>query len=106
MEIVLVSLERSSNLPDGFQVRHRTLGIYQGSAIELAFWYPSSGMPEYGLCRFATKEKAESYRTYLCSPSCPEPLDEKDLTIEPYDLAAHEELINNHPIQTSWEAPI
>jgi hypothetical protein len=105
MEIVIVSLERSSNLPGGFQVRHHTLGIYQGSAIELAFWYPSSGMPEYGLCRFSTKEKAESYRTYLCSPACPEPLDEKDLTIEPYDLAAHEELINNHPLPSAWETP-
>ncbi len=81
-----MSLESSSHLPGGFQIKHRTLGIYQGSAIELAFWYPSSEMPEYGLCRFATKEKAESYRTYLCSPTCPEPLNEHDLTIEPYDL--------------------
>ena len=101
-----MSLEPSSHLPGGFQVKHRALGIYQGSAIELAFWYPSSGMPEYGLCRFATKENAESYRTYLCSPACPEPLDEKDLTIEPYDLAAHEELINNHPLHSAWETPI
>ena len=105
VEIVLMSLERSSNLPGGFQVRHRSLGIYQGSAIELAFWYPSSGMPEYGLCRFATKEKAESYRAYLCSPACPEPLNEHDLTIEPYDLAAHEDLINNHPLHSAWETP-
>jgi hypothetical protein len=106
VEILFMSLERSSNLPGGFQVRHRSLGIYQGSAIELAFWYPSSGMPEYGLCRFATKEKAESYRAYLCSPACPEPLHEQDLTIEPYDLAAHEELIDNHPLPSSWETPI
>ena len=105
VEIVRMSLERSSNLPGGFQVRHRSLGIYQGSAIELAFWYPSSGMPEYGLCRFATKEKAESYRVYLCSPACPEPLNEHDLTIEPYDLAAHEDLINNHPFHSAWETP-
>ena len=101
-----MSLELSSHLPGGFQIKHSTLGIYQGNAIELAFWYPSSGMPEYGLCRFTTKEKAESYRAYLCSPACPEPLDEHDLTIEPYDLAAHEELINNHPLQSSWETPI
>ena len=105
VEIVFMSLERSSHLPGGFQVRHCSLGIYQGSAIELAFWYPSSGMPEYGLCRFATKEKAESYRSYLCSPACPEPLDEHDLTIEPYDLATHEELINNHPLHSAWETP-
>jgi len=96
-QVRLMSLEPSSHLPGGFQITHRTLGIYQGSAIELAFWYPSSGMPEYGLCRFATKEKAESYRAYLCSPACPEPLNEHDLTIEPYDLAAHEELISKCP---------
>jgi len=100
-----MSLESSSHLPDGFQITHCTLGIYQGSAIELAFWHPSSGMPEYGLCRFATKAKAESYRAYLCSPACPEPLKEQDLTIEPYDLAAHEELINNHPLHSAWETP-
>ena len=100
-----MSLEPSSHLPGGFQITHRTLGIYQGSAIELAFWHPSSGMPEYGLCRFATKEKAESYYTYLCSTACPEPLNEHDLTIEPYDLAAHQELINNHPLHSAWETP-
>ena len=100
-----MSLESSSHLPDGFQITHCTLGIYQGSAIELAFWHPSSGMPEYGLCRFATKDKAESYCAYLCSPACPEPLKEQDLTIEPYDLAAHEELINNHPLHSAWETP-
>ena len=48
-----MSLERSSHLPGGFQIRHCTLGIYQGSAIELAFWHPASGMPEYGLCRLS-----------------------------------------------------
>jgi hypothetical protein len=100
-----MSLEPSSHLSGGFQIRHCTLGVYQGSAIELAFWYPSSGMPEYGLCRFATQEKAESYRAYLCSPACPEPLDPKDLTIEPYDLAEHERLINDHPLPSAWEQP-
>ena len=94
-----MSLEPSSHLPGGFQIRHRTLGIYQGSAIELAFWHPSSGMPEHGLCRFTTKEKAESYRAYLCSPSCPEPLHKQD-------LATHEELINEHPLHSAWETPL
>ncbi|GBL40048.1 MAG: hypothetical protein SCG73_05950 [Nitrospiraceae bacterium] len=101
-----MSLELSSHLPGGFQIRHRLLGIYQGNAIELAFWHPSSGMPEHGLCRFTTKEKAESYRAYLCSLSCPEPLDEQDLAIEPYDLATHEELINEHPLHSAWETPL
>lgn len=102
----IMSLEPSSHLPGGFQVRHRTLGIYQGSAIELAFWQPSSGMPEYGLCRFATQEKAQAFIDFLCSSACAEPMDQADLAIEPYDLAEHERLINEHPLSSAWETPI
>ncbi len=101
-----MSLERSSHLPGGFQVRHRTLGIYQGSAIELAFWHPSSGMPEHGLCRFATEHKAQALIDFLCSPICPEPMDHRDLTIEPYDLAQHERLVTDHPMPSAWETPM
>jgi hypothetical protein len=100
-----VSLEPSSHLPGGFQIRHCTLGIYQGSAIELAFWHPSSGMPEYGLCRFPTEEKAQALIEFLCSPVCAESMDQSDLTIEPYDLAEHERLISEHPSSFAWETP-
>lgn len=101
-----MSLERSSHLPGGFQVRHRTLGVYQGSAIELAFWHPSSGMPEYGLCRFSTAEKAQSMIDFLTSPGCAEQMNVHDLTIEPYDLAEHERLISDNPLPSAWEQPI
>src|SRR5262249_21266020 len=101
-----MSLEPSSQLSGGFQIRHRSLGIYQGSAIDLAFWHPSSGLPEYGLCRFATIEAAESYVSYLSSSACPEPLERNDLIIEPYDLAQHEHLIAEHPLPSAWEHPI
>jgi hypothetical protein len=100
-----MSHERSSHLPGGFQVRHRTLGIYQGSAIELAFWHPSSGMPEYGLCRFATEQKAQALIDFLTSSMCPEPMDPRELTIEPYDLAQHERLLMDHPLPSAWETP-
>ena len=100
-----MSLERSSHLPGGFQIRHRTLGIFQGSAIELAFWQPSSGMPEYGLCRFPTEEKAQALIEFLCSPDCAESINRADLTIEPYDLAEHERLISEHPLPSAWETP-
>jgi len=63
-------------------------------------------MPEYGLCRFATKEKADSSVAYLSSPACPEPLDRKDLTVEPYDLARHERLTNDYPFPSAWENPV
>lgn len=101
-----MSLERSSYLAGGFQVRHRALGIYQGSAIELAFWHPSSAMPEYGLCRFSTEEKARAFIEFLCSPACTERMDPADLIIEPYDLAEHERLISEHPLSSAWESPI
>ncbi len=101
-----MSLERSSHLPGGFQVRHRTLGIYQGSAIHLAFWHPSSGMPEHGLCRFSTQDKAQALIDFLCSPMCAEPMDRNDFSIEAYDLAEHERLITDHPLPSAWETPI
>ncbi|MDE3223915.1 MAG: hypothetical protein KGO52_11550 [Nitrospirota bacterium] len=100
-----MSLERSSHLSGGFQIGHRALGIYQGSAVELAFWHPASGMPEYGLCRFATEGKAQALVEFLCSPACAEPMDRTELTIEPYDLAEHERLISEHPSSSAWEMP-
>jgi len=63
-------------------------------------------MPEYGLCRFATKEKADAYVAYLTSLACPEPLDFNDLTIEPYGLTEHERLTNDDPLPSAWENPI
>lgn len=101
-----MSLERSSHLPGGFQVRHHTLGIYQGSAINLAFWHPSSGMPEYGLCHFSTETKAQALIDFLCSPMCAEPMDQTDLTIEAYDLAEHDRLVTEHPLPSAWETSL
>jgi hypothetical protein len=91
--------------PGGFQVRHRALGIYQGSAIDLAFWHPSSGMPEHGLCRFSTKDKAQALIDAFSSSACTEPMDQHDLTIEPYDRAEHDRLISDYPLSSAWEMP-
>jgi hypothetical protein len=91
--------------PGGFQVRHRTLGIYQGRAIDLAFWHPSSNMPEHGLYQFAAKEKAQALIDALCSPACVEPMDRQDLTIELFDLAEHDRLITEYPLPSAWETP-
>ncbi len=89
----------------GVQVRHRTLGIYQGSAIDLAFWHPSSGMPEHGLCRFSTIDKARALIDVLCSSACLEPMNRDDLTIEPFDVAEHDRLITDYPLPSAWETP-
>jgi hypothetical protein len=100
-----MALERSSHLPGGFQVRHRMLGIYQGSAIDLAFWHPSSNMPECGLCRISTEEKAQALIDFLCSAKCTEPLDRNDLSVEPYDLKEHDRLVTEYPLPSAWETP-
>lgn len=91
--------------PGGFQVRHRVLGIYQGRAIDLAFWHPSSGMPEHGLCQFSTQDKAQALIDVLSSSACTEPMDRNDLTIEPYDRAEHDRLISDYPLPSAWEMP-
>jgi hypothetical protein len=81
-------------------------GTAHSVSIELAFWHPSSAMPEYGLCRFSTKDKAQALIDFLTSSSCAEPLDSKDLTIEPYDLTEHERLTTEYPLPSAWEQPI
>ena len=101
-----MALDRSAITAGGYQVRHRALGIFQGSSIGLAFWHPSSHMPEYGLCRFATHAKAQQYVDYLSSPACPEPLDPADLTVETFDHAEHERLTTEYPQASAWETPL
>lgn len=96
----------SRNNTDGFQVRHCTLGIYQGRALDLAFWHPSSGMPEHGICRFSTRDKAQALIDALCSPNCLEPMGREELLIEPYDVEEQERLITDFPLPSAWETPI
>ena len=100
-----MSRERSSELPGGFQIKHGRLGIFQGTAAALACWHPSSGMPEYGLCRFGTEAKAQAYIDFLCSSACEEPLNRSDLSIEAFDRALHDQLISEHPLSSAWELP-
>ncbi len=80
-----MSGEYSFKDQNGFHVRHRTLGIFQGRAFALTFWHPSSAMPEHGLCRFSTREKAQALIDVLCSSDCLEPMSREGLLIEPYD---------------------
>ncbi len=80
--------------------------VFQGSSIGLAFWHPSSHMPEYGLCRFATEAKAQAYVDFLASPSCPEPLNRADLVVEGFNHAEHERLITEYPQASAWETPL
>ncbi len=63
-------------------------------------------MPEHGLCRFSTQDKAQALIDFLCSPMCAEPMDRSELTIEAYDLAQHEHLLTEHPLPSAWETPL
>lgn len=96
--------DRANRPPGGFQLRHRTLGVFQGTALEMAFWHPSSQMPEYGLCRFSTTEEAHRYLTYLTSPHCADPMAPGDLSVEAFDHALHESLIYENPLESEWES--
>jgi hypothetical protein len=62
-------------------------------------------MPEHGLCRFSTKDQAQALIDLLSSSACTEPMDRDDLTIEPYDMAEHDRLINDYPLPSAWETP-
>lgn len=96
--------DRTQRPPGGFQLRHRTLGVFQGTALEMACWHPSSHMPEYGLCRFPQQADAQRYLDFFCSPDCPDPLQPSDFTIEPFDHAQHDRLVYEHPLDTDWES--
>jgi hypothetical protein len=100
-----VALQWSAQRSGGFQIRHRRLGIFQGTAAGLACWHPSSGLPEYGLCRFETEGNARAYVEFFCSETCPEPFNRDELTIEPFDRKLHETLISEYPHPSAWEFP-
>jgi hypothetical protein len=100
-----MSLERLSRLPGGYQLTHRRLGVFQGTAAGLACWHASSGVPEYGLCRFETKAQAQAYIDVLCSADCDEALDADDLSIEDFDRTLHDRLISDYPLPSAWELP-
>ena len=97
-----MSIERSSRLLGGYQLTHRYLGVFQGTAAGLGSWHLSSDVPEYGLCRFETKN-AQAYIECLCSAECDEPLNRTDFFIEDFDRFLHQRLISDYPLPSAWE---
>lgn len=75
-----------------FQLRHRQFGVYQGQFLGLGFWWPESDMPEQGFCEFPTEQDALNFRHYLLVESTT-PLNDEDLTVEPFDREESERLI-------------
>jgi hypothetical protein len=76
----------------GFQLRHKTMGVYQGSFLGLGFWHLESEMPEQGYCEFPTENEALEYRHFLLV-DCDQPLKDEDLTIEPFNKIESDALI-------------
>jgi len=76
-----------------YQIRHRAMGVNQGSCMGLGFWHPMSEMPEQGSCEFPTASVAQTSIDLLCSPSCDSPLRRADLTVEPFDHVESARLI-------------
>jgi hypothetical protein len=67
---------------NGYQIRHKEWGIFQGEFLGLGFWYPTSEQPEQGFCRFSTREEAESYIGFMCKSG---KYAKDDFSIEPFD---------------------
>ena len=72
-------------------MRHKRLGLYQGSFLGMGFWHPSSNMPEIGIASF-TDEEAENLIGFLISMES-SGMRREDLTIEPFDETCHKKLV-------------
>jgi hypothetical protein len=83
-----------------YQVRHKELGVYQGSFMGMGFWHPTSDMPEQGYGEFPTYKQAKEYIDFLCSNGCSVPLKAEDLNIEPYDKDKSEAMESQTEIRT------
>lgn len=81
-----------------FQLRHKDLGVFQGEALGLGFWYAlgdkeeDGAMPEQGYCELKTQADAQFYVDALCAPEREHPMRREDFTIEPYDRETSERL--------------
>lgn len=73
------------------QIRHRELGVYQGSFLGLGLWSDLSEQPEQGYCEFPSQAEAERYVDFLCTEANGK-LERSDLTIEPYNRAESERM--------------
>lgn len=86
---------------DGYQLRHREMGVFQGECMGMGFWHPMSEMPEQGLLRFPTYSDAAGYRAFLTSPACSAPLRFDDLTIEPFDAVTSAQMKLEEPLSAT-----
>lgn len=82
-----------------YQIRHREMGVYQGSCLGFGFWHPMSEMPEQGFCEFPSLEDGQEYLDFLCGDKaldgerCNSPLQREDLSVEPFDKVLSDRLI-------------
>ena len=80
-----------------YQIRHSEFGIFLGTMMGMAFWYPVD-RPELEyqklpICAFKTKKDAQTFITFLNNKS-PEPqIYRGKITIEPFDEELNLKLI-------------
>jgi hypothetical protein len=102
------SISRLSGGAEGYQIRHREWGVFQGEFLGLGFWRPMSDEPEQGFCRFETLEQAQSYIDFLCSDRCAAPRQKSEFTIETFDaelsrqLEQSRSLANTQPLDAAF----
>jgi hypothetical protein len=70
---------------EGYQLRHKEWGVFQGEFLGLGFWHPMSNEPEQGFYRFETEGQAIVYRDFLCSEKCRTKHTPDEFTIESFD---------------------
>jgi len=70
---------------EGYQLRHKEWGVFQGEFLGLGFWHPMSEQPEQGFYRFMSQEETQGYLDFLCSDRCANPHKADEFTVEPFD---------------------
>lgn len=69
-----------------YQVRHRALGVFQGTSKQgMMFWHPISDTPELGLFLFKTEDEAKAFISNLINQSSSFIFSRDDLRVEKFD---------------------
>lgn len=72
-----------------YQVRHKTLGIFQCMFLGCGLWTELSNEPELGICDFNTIEEANKFIDYICSHESSDYI-RTDFSVEAFDAGLHD----------------
>lgn len=80
-----------------YQIKHTTLGIFQGATMTGLMWFKTSGRPELGYMGFPSQETADQYvqQTILAKPlDDSDRLLKKDITVEAFNEEENARLLD------------